>query len=75
MAGPGWFSDPRVAQISHGMYAGEAPWARAISPTTHLPQVVAEAKQLGVAGVKLYSHLPQEYVAKIASGRWGTTNS
>jgi len=67
MAGPGWFGDQRAALISRGMYKGEPPWARAITPATDIPKVIAEAKQTGATGIKIYSNLPKDYVAKLTA--------
>jgi imidazolonepropionase-like amidohydrolase len=67
MAGPTWFTDRRVKSISRELPVGEAPWARAITPATDLKQAVAEAKNLGVMGIKIYANLTAELAAKITS--------
>ncbi|HEX8721601.1 MAG TPA: amidohydrolase family protein [Pyrinomonadaceae bacterium] len=65
MAGPEWFGDRRAAEISHGLPAGQAPWARAVTADTDIPKAVAEAKAAGVVAVKLYERLDAALVAKV----------
>ena len=68
MAGPSHLlSDRRVDQISHGRARGEAPWARAITPETDIPKVVSEAKATGATGIKIYTDLTPEIVAKLTA--------
>jgi len=57
MAGPDFFTDPRVLASAAGMKPGNAPWARALTDTTDLRQVVAEAKGSGAAAIKMYADL------------------
>ncbi len=66
MGGPDFFGDPRVLASSAGMPPGQAPWARAITDSTDLRQVVAEAKGAGVTAVKLYADLAPRLVARVA---------
>jgi imidazolonepropionase-like amidohydrolase len=65
MAGKTWFADPRVGLLMHGLPAGEAAWARAITPETDITKAVAEAKKSGATGVKLYADLLPDVAAKI----------
>lgn len=73
LAGPEFFDDPRVRASSAGFTPGTAPWARAVTDTTDLRQVVAEAKGAGASAVKLYANLDAGRVARIAgeAGRQG----
>ena len=66
-AGPAFFSDPRVRASSAGVRVGTAPWARAITGTTDLRQVIAEARGTGATAVKLYGELNGALAAKIAA--------
>jgi imidazolonepropionase-like amidohydrolase len=66
MAGPEFFKDPRTVQSTQGgPKPGDAPWMRAISPTTDLPLAVAEAKGTGATAIKIYADLPAPLVAAI----------
>jgi imidazolonepropionase-like amidohydrolase len=68
MAGPTHLlGDRRVDQISHGRARGEAPWARAVTPDTDIAKAVSEAKATGATGIKIYTDLAPEIVAKIAA--------
>jgi imidazolonepropionase-like amidohydrolase len=68
MAGPTHLlGDRRVDQISHRQPRGEAPWARAITPETDIAKAVSEAKATGATGIKIYTDLAPEIVAKITT--------
>ena len=68
MAGPTHLlGDRRVDQISHGQPRGEAPWARAITAETDIAKAVSEAKATGATGIKIYTDLAPEIVAKITA--------
>lgn len=67
MAGPEFFSDPRVRASSAGVALGSAPWARAIRADADFRQVVAEAKGAGAAGIKLYADLDSSRIARLAA--------
>jgi imidazolonepropionase-like amidohydrolase len=67
MAGPAFFSDPRVVGSSRGYTSGDAPWNRAITPETDLAQAVAEAKGSGASAIKLYAALDATAVQRIAA--------
>jgi imidazolonepropionase-like amidohydrolase len=69
MAGPAFFTDPRVVGSSLGFRAGEAPWNRAITPATtdaDLVRAVAAAKGTGASAIKLYAALDAATVRRIA---------
>lgn len=55
MAGPEFFTDPRVIAVSRGVEPGTAPYARAVTPGTDWPRVVAEAKGTGATAIKVYA--------------------
>lgn len=65
MAGKTWFVDGRVKIIMHGLPAGEAAWARAITADTDIVKAVTEAKATGATGIKLYADLSPNTVANI----------
>ncbi|MEO8359879.1 MAG: amidohydrolase family protein [Vicinamibacteria bacterium] len=67
MAGPAFFSDPRVIAASRGYKPGEAPWNREINHDTDLIRAVAEAKGLGARAIKLYAALDADTVARIGA--------
>ena len=67
MAGPGFFDDPRVLASSRGVAPGQAPWARAITDSTDLRQVVAEAKGAGVSAIKLYADVAPALLARVSA--------
>lgn len=68
MAGPAFLlNDRRVDQASHGLARGEAPWARAITAETDIVKAVSEAKATGPTGIKIYTDLTPEIVAKITA--------
>ncbi|MFY9621306.1 MAG: amidohydrolase family protein [Pyrinomonadaceae bacterium] len=68
MAGASHLSgDRRVDQVSRGLKRGEAPWARAITPETDIAKAVSEAKATGATGIKIYTDLSPEIVAKITT--------
>ena len=66
MAGPEFFTDPRVRASSAGVALGSAPWARAIRPDDDFRQIVAEAKGAGATGIKLYADLDSGRIAHLA---------
>ena len=57
MAGPDFFTDPRVLASSVGVPPGTAAWAKALTDTTDLRQAVAEAKGAGATAIKMYADL------------------
>ena len=57
MAGPDFFTDPRVLASSVGVPPGTAAWAKALADTTDLRQAVAEAKGSGATAIKMYADL------------------
>ncbi|NIM14982.1 MAG: amidohydrolase family protein [Candidatus Aminicenantes bacterium] len=67
MGGPTFFTDFRVVGSTLGETPGKLPWARAITPTTDMRQVIAEAKGSGAAGIKIYANLPKEEIQRIAA--------
>ena len=67
MAGESFFVDPRTHDSSRGLEPGTAPWMRAVSATTDVRQVVAEARGTGATGIKLYADLPGTLVGAITA--------
>jgi imidazolonepropionase-like amidohydrolase len=67
MAGPAFFTDPRVIASSVGFAPGTAPWMRAITPETDLVTAVAAARGSGASGLKLYAALDAPTVDRIAA--------
>jgi imidazolonepropionase-like amidohydrolase len=65
VAGPTFFEDPRTRTAAHGGRAGEVPWMRAITNTSDIAAVVADAKRTGATGLKLYADLPPDLVARV----------
>ena len=65
MAGPPFFTDPRVLGASRGFSPGEAPWAQAILPSTDVVRAVATARGTGAGSVKLYAALDGDTVRRI----------
>jgi imidazolonepropionase-like amidohydrolase len=66
MAGPAFFTDPRVLQASQGFEPGKAPWAQAITADTDIVKAVADAKATGAIAIKLYAALDATLTRKIA---------
>jgi imidazolonepropionase-like amidohydrolase len=65
MAGPAFFTDPRVLGASRGFAPGEAPWTQVITPTTDIARAVAVARGTGAASLKLYAALDGDTVRRI----------
>jgi imidazolonepropionase-like amidohydrolase len=65
MAGPTFFTDPRVIDGTRGRVPGQTPWACAITPDTDISQVIAEAKGCGASGIKIYADLPPKEIARL----------
>lgn len=65
MAGPAFFTDPRVIASSRGYKPGDAPWNRVVTPETDMVRAVAEAKGAGSRAIKLYAALDAPTVARI----------
>jgi imidazolonepropionase-like amidohydrolase len=64
MAGPPFFTDPRVIAISRGYVPGTAPWAQAISAQTDMTQAIAAARGTGATMIKLYASLDSATVVR-----------
>lgn len=67
LAGPAFFTDPRVRASSAGVSPGSAPWARAVTDSSDLRQIIAEARGTGASAVKLYGELNGALAARIAA--------
>ncbi len=66
-AGPAFFTDPRVVDVTRGRVPGETPWARAIRPSTDAREAVLEAKGAGASAIKIYADLPPADVARVTA--------
>lgn len=66
-AGPTFFTDPRVVDVSRGVVPGEAAWARAVRPTTDLASAVLEARGAGCRAVKIYTDLPPAELVRVTN--------
>lgn len=60
VSGPDFFRDPRVLAAARGVAPGQAPWARAVTPASNWPLVIAQAKGAGATGIKIYAALSAE---------------
>jgi imidazolonepropionase-like amidohydrolase len=67
VAGPGFFSDPRVGVSSEGWVAGTAPWMHAVDEKTDLRQLIAEAKGTGATGIKIYADLSVDLIRSVTA--------
>ena len=67
MAGPDFFTDPRVLASSAGVPPGTAAWARALTDSTDLRQVIAEAKGTGATAIKMYAELSGALAKRVAA--------
>ncbi|MGH7583498.1 MAG: amidohydrolase family protein, partial [Gemmatimonadales bacterium] len=63
-AGPTFFRDPRTHSSSEGFVPGRAPWMRAVTDTSDLRELVAQAKGTGATALKLYAALDSTTVAR-----------
>jgi imidazolonepropionase-like amidohydrolase len=66
-AGPEFFTDPRVVDVTRGRTPGETPWARAVRPGMDLDAAVLEAKGAGASALKLYADLSAADLARVAA--------
>jgi hypothetical protein len=64
MAGPAFFTDPRIRGASLGFTPGEAPWGRAVTPELDMVQAVAAARGTGATAIKLYAALDSAAAAR-----------
>jgi imidazolonepropionase-like amidohydrolase len=67
VAGPGFFSDPRVAVSLEGWTSGTAPWMHAVDQDTDIRQLIAEAKGTGATGIKIYADLPVDLIRAVTT--------
>lgn len=64
LAGPPFFTDPRVMGISHGFRIGEAPWAHAVTADSDFARIIAGAHGTGASTIKLYASLDSAAVTR-----------
>lgn len=67
VAGPSFFSDPRVAVSLQGWTPGTAPWMHAVDEKSDLRQLIAEAKGTGATGIKIYADLPENLIRAVTA--------
>jgi imidazolonepropionase-like amidohydrolase len=67
MAGPPFFTDPRVLAASRGFEPGQAPWAQAIAASTDIGRAVTLAKGTGASGLKLYAALDADLAHRLTA--------
>ncbi len=67
VAGPEFFSDPRVAVSLQGWTPGTAPWMHAVDEKTDLRQLIAEARGTGATGIKIYADLPLALIRAVTT--------
>lgn len=65
MAGPTFFTDPRVIDGTKGLTPGYTPWAKAITAHTDMALAIAEAVGCGARGIKIYADLPAQDIKRI----------
>ena len=69
--GPTFLDDPRTKFANRGIEPGQASWMRVITNETNLEKVVAEAKESGVTGLKVYSNIPPALLKRISQEAHG----
>lgn len=63
--GPAFLQDPRSRLSARGREPGTAPWSRVVTEDSDLPQIVAEARGAGATGIKIYSAMAPELLARV----------
>lgn len=69
--GPAFLQDPRSRLSARGIEPGRAPWSRVVTEDSDLPQIVAEALGTGATGIKVYSAVAPELLARIVKEAHG----
>ncbi len=64
--GPKFLKDPRTKFANMGFESGTAPWMRLIDENSNLEKIVAEAKETGVTGLKVYSNVNPKLLIKLS---------
>ncbi len=65
--GPEFLKDPRTKFANLGFEPGTAPWMRLIDENSNLEEVVSQAKEVGVTGLKVYSNVKPELLKKLSA--------
>jgi imidazolonepropionase-like amidohydrolase len=61
-------NDSRVKLVTPPEYVlGEAPWARQVDENSDVAQIVADAKNCGASGIKLYAYLSSDLTRRLAT--------
>ncbi len=66
-AGPSFWDDRRWVGSTQGKLPGHVPWAREITAATELRAEAAAARAMGVTGIKVYSDIAPDVVARISA--------
>lgn len=66
VAGPTWFDDARAKTWTAQYPLGSAPWQHAITDTSDIHGIIAQAKATGASAVKIYANLPPQLVRRVA---------
>ncbi len=69
--GPAFLQDPRSRLSARGLEPGRAPWSRIVTEDSDLPRIVAEARGAGATGIKVYSAVGPELLARIVKEAHG----
>ncbi|WP_209406366.1 amidohydrolase family protein [Pseudozobellia sp. WGM2] len=64
--GPEFLEDPRTKFANKGINPGEAPWMRVVKDDTNLTEVISEAREIGVTGIKAYASISPDLLKKIS---------
>ncbi|WP_331074094.1 amidohydrolase family protein [Longimicrobium sp.] len=67
VAGPSWFDDPRAAAWTAQHPLGAAPWQHAVTDTSDIPRIVADARASGASAIKIYANLSPALVGRVAA--------
>ncbi|MGE3172113.1 MAG: amidohydrolase family protein [Planctomycetota bacterium] len=66
LGGPRLFGDRRIRDSSRGETLGTAPWAHTVTDETDLDALMLRIEGLGASGVKVYSDLAPDLLARVA---------
>lgn len=69
--GSPFLQDPRSRFSARGVEPGQAPWSRVVTGDSDLRQLVAEARGTGATGIKVYSAVAPELLARIVKESHG----
>jgi len=64
IAGPAFFTDPRVLDASRGYAPGAAPWAQSATAGSDWVRIIATARGTGATAIKLYTDMDSTSVTR-----------